>query len=114
MENGLTGENMKIPMQCFSAKFDLHCPRCGNTEWSDKSFGGPVVNGVRERYHKCLHCGADVRTNEHTDITIVIEDDFAEIGNPSMELIEKRMDGWEIHTDKDDINGCDAYWDCNE
>jgi hypothetical protein len=63
----------KIEMTNYGARFDLHCPRCGYDEWSDE-----VYDSGKNIYHKCLRCGADVCTDEHTKIGIVIETIFRE------------------------------------
>jgi predicted nucleic-acid-binding Zn-ribbon protein len=69
----LAGKKMKIKMTNFGAVFNLHCPRCGNTDWSEQ-----VYDSGKNVYHKCLHCGADVYNDEHSKIGIVIENPFLE------------------------------------
>jgi|WetSurMetagenome_2_1015567.scaffolds.fasta_scaffold479779_2 hypothetical protein len=78
---------MKIEMTNYGTKFDLHCPRCGNTEWSEEEYNSGV-----NLYHKCMHCGADVCTDTHTKIGIVIEQPYYEFTPNTYDVI-KGFDG---------------------
>ena len=78
---------MKVEMTNYGAKFDLHCPRCGNVEWSEETY-----KITKEKtYRKCLHCGADVCTDEHTKISIVIEPPFREFNEHTYDVIRKEL-----------------------
>ena len=58
-------------MTNYGAVFKLHCPRCGNKDFSEE-----IYDSGKNTYHKCMHCGADVCSDEHTHIGIVIEAPF--------------------------------------
>lgn len=62
---------VKVEMTNYGTKFDLHCPRCGNVEFSEE-----VYDSGKNIYHKCMYCGADVCSDTHTSIGIVIEPTF--------------------------------------
>ena len=62
---------MRVKMLNYGSTFDLHCPKCGNKEWSEKTYNSGV-----NLYRKCMHCGADVCTDTHTNIGIVVEEPF--------------------------------------
>jgi hypothetical protein len=64
---------MKIEITAYGLTYNLHCPRCGKSEWSDE-----VYDSGANDYRKCMHCGADVCTDTHTKIGIVIEPRFYE------------------------------------
>lgn len=77
---------VKIEMTNYGAEFNLHCPRCGNVDWSEE-----VYNSGKNIYHKCMHCGADVCTDEHTKIGIVVEQPFMEFTPQTYSEIEKTL-----------------------
>lgn len=86
---------MKIEMTNYGAKFNLHCPRCGNEEWSEEEY-----DSGKNIYHKCLHCGADVCTDTHTKVGIVVEKVFYEFTEHTYDLIHGKDGtasiGWKI------------------
>lgn len=77
----------KIEMTNYGAKFNLRCPRCGNDEWSEKTY----YSSHERMYKKCLHCGADIRTDTHTEIVIVIERPFMVFDEMTYNTIEKEL-----------------------
>ena len=85
---------MRIEMTNYGTKFNLKCPRCGGDEWSEEIYR----SGCDKIYHKCLHCGADVRSNEHAEIVIVIEGMFAEFTPMTYDDIkdELKTSAWKI------------------
>jgi len=84
---------VKIEMTSYGATFNLHCPRCGCAEWSDEIY----KIAPETIYRKCLHCGADVRTDNQTNITIVVEDRFMTFDELTYQRIERELSGsgWE-------------------
>lgn len=63
---------MKIKMRNYGAEFNLHCPRCGDVDFSEAiySYGYPEV------YRKCMSCGIDVGTRGSTHIVAIVEEPF--------------------------------------
>lgn len=86
---------MKIKMTNYGTTFDLHCPRCGNFEFSDEEYDSG--NNI---YHKCLHCGADICTDAMTEIGIVIEPSFYEFTPQTYDkihgIIGVKSVGWNL------------------
>jgi len=78
---------MKQEMTAYGTKYNLRCPRCGRDEWSEESFPGPWG----QRYHKCLHCGIDVRTNGHTEIVAVPEKPFLTFNEMTYDIIKEEL-----------------------
>lgn len=77
---------VKIKMTNYGATFNLHCPRCGNVEYSES-----VYSSGENLYRKCLHCGADVCTDTHTRVGIVVEAPFMEFTPQTYSIIEKTL-----------------------
>jgi transcription elongation factor Elf1 len=91
------GDRMKIKLKNYGTEFDLHCPRCGKDQWSDKVFSTGL-----HLYHKCLNCGTDVsaeQKNGGTDITVVVESQFKRA--PGSNTIKDRI--------KKDLNEPDVW-----
>ena len=80
---------VKVKMSAYGADYNLHCPRCGNDEWSDKVYR----SFVGRDYRKCLHCGSDARTDNTTNVVIVTERPFVEFTPQTYDLIEKELEG---------------------
>lgn len=82
---------MKVKMIAYGLNYNLHCPRCGYDEFSDV-----VYNSGTNLYHKCMHCGSDVCTDNNTRIGIVTENPFFEFTPMTYDDIKK-----EISTNKE-------------
>lgn len=78
---------MKIEMTAYGTKYNLHCPRCGHDEWSEETY-----SSVKHLYHKCLHCGSDVCSDEHTKIGIVTEQPFYEFTPNTYDDIKNELE----------------------
>lgn len=85
---------MKIVMGVYNARYNLRCPRCGNDEWSEKAWYGT--------YHKCLHCGIDVETDERAVITAVVEMPFIAFTPNTYDEIRKELEtvDWKINQEE--------------
>jgi transcription elongation factor Elf1 len=82
----MRGSKMKVEMTNYGAVFNLHCPRCGKDEWSDK-----IYDIGKNKYRKCMNCGSDVCTNEHTRVGIVVENRFIEFTPMTYDEIENEL-----------------------
>ena len=77
---------VKVEMTNYGAVFNLHCPRCGNVEFSEE-----VYDSGKNKYHKCMHCGADVCSDTHTHVGIVIEPCFREFTQNTYDDIKETL-----------------------